>query len=132
MNRNPHCQSNIRMLEKRISIWYDVNSIKTIDVKRNNSQLCWQMKDVAYIWDVEMSQLNFITQLIQGENLTEISVLLVVDLVQPHAMWNIFYQMEKFHDKMKHDTCTKVNYGIIGMKYDLYEVSKRFLFIIIV
>jgi len=84
-----------------------------------------QMKDVAYIWDIEMSQLNFITQLMQGENLTEISILLIVDLVQPHAMWNTFDQMEKFHDKMKQDPRTKVNYGIIGMKYDLYEVSAK-------
>ena len=80
------------------------------------------MKDVCFIWDVEMSQLNFITQLVQGENLKEISVLLVLDLTQAREMWNIFDGMEKLHDKMKQNSAVQVNCGIIGMKYDLYEV----------
>lgn len=85
------------------------------------------MKDVSYIWDVEISQLNFIAQLAQGESLTEISVLLVLDLTQAHDMWNVFDAMDKFlKGKMKRNSATQVNCGIIGMKYDLYEVSNIF------
>jgi hypothetical protein len=46
----------------------------------------------------------------------------VIDLLHVQDLWNAFETVESFKKNMEAETKTIVNFGIIGMKYDLFEV----------
>ena len=60
-------------------------------------------------------------ELINGEGLEKISILLVTDLTRSHDLWNACASVENFLKPIK-DTQVLITFGIIGMKYDLFEV----------
>ncbi len=81
------------------------------------------MKDVCYIWEIELSNAYFIRDYSESENLDRISVLIVVDLHNPHDLRRTCEAMEEFNSKAKESGMRAViRYGIIGTKYDAFEV----------
>ena len=89
-----------------------------------------QVKDICYIWEVDISNITFVSQLTKSEGLEKISLLLVIDLLHVQNLWNACETVESFKKNMEAETKTVVSFGIIGMKYDLFEViTKRSFFL---
>lgn len=84
-----------------------------------------QVKDVCYIWEVDIANISFIKQLIQSEGLEKISLLLAIDLSQIHDLWSVCESVAGLKTSMQIESKVDVSFGIIGMKYDLFEVTRR-------
>ena len=84
-----------------------------------------QVKDVCYIWEVDIANIDFINQLIQSEGLEKISLLLVIDLSRIHDLWNVCERVAQLKTAGRIESKTDISFGIIGMKYDLFEVIKK-------
>ncbi|XP_046647809.1 cytoplasmic dynein 2 light intermediate chain 1-like [Daphnia pulicaria] len=87
-------------------------------IRRTNKHM---VKDICYIWEVDITNITFVSQLTKSEGLEKISLLLVIDLLHVQDLWNAFETVESFKKNMEAETKTIVNFGIIGMKYDLFE-----------
>jgi len=81
------------------------------------------VKDVCYIWEIELSNAYFIRDYSISENLAQISVLIVVDLHNPHDIRRTCEALDEFNSKAKESGMSAtIRYGIIGTKYDAFEV----------
>nr|CAH0103597.1 unnamed protein product [Daphnia galeata] len=87
-------------------------------IRRTNKHM---VKDICYIWEVDISNITFVSQLTKSEGLEKISLLLVIDLLHVQDLWNACETVESFKKNMEAETKTVVSFGIIGMKYDLFE-----------
>ena len=81
------------------------------------------MKDVCYIWEVDIENIGFINQLIKNERLEKISLLLIIDLSRVRDLWNVCESVAQLKTDSRTESKTDISFGIIGMKYDLYEVN---------
>ena len=71
---------------------------------------------------MDISNITFVSQLSKSEGLEKISILLVIDLFHVRDLWNACETIESFKKNMETETKTAVTFGIMGMKYDLFEV----------
>ena len=72
---------------------------------------------------MELSNVDFIQQVVTSGNLAQISVILVVDLFNEQDIWRACETMAEFNTKAQKELKAVINYGMIATKYDLYEVS---------
>jgi hypothetical protein len=112
---------NIHIFGEPISIWY-VRTKLIYEIHCKVLKFLYQVKDICYIWEVDITNITFVSQLTKSEGLEKISLLLVIDLLHVQDLWNAFETVESFKKNMEAETKTIVNFGIIGMKYDLFEV----------
>ena len=78
------------------------------------------------MWEINVGNFDFIQQLADTEQLTAVSVAVVVDLSRPqHLLFTCLSLMEFQRALAAQQSRVRVTYALVGMKYDLFEVGKR-------
>lgn len=77
---------------------------------------------------MDLLNISFIHQLIKSEGLEKISLLFVIDLSQINNLWSSCESVEKLKTDLIAKIKIDVSFGIIGMKYDLFEVKQHLFF----
>lgn len=79
---------------------------------------------MCYIWEVrDSSNICFIGDLVESESLQAVSIIVVVDLSMAKETWDMCEAIANFHETKRRELRVRANYGIIGTKYDIYEVN---------